>query len=179
MLIKRENRPRNNLSDVFEKRSRSRSHRKCSSRIGDINVGDTNVDAWDLILMTIVRWHTWDIIFHIRYCHQSQCHQHHITILNNTTETADEAINKHIDRGCSLKAYKSVRNRWVAHINLIWVIVYESFYLFIQYESHGVTLKLNFEIFTCMFVKLETIMKIRNRNVKGRVSPPSFMVSEK
>ena len=30
-----------------------------------------------------------------------------------------------------------------------------------------------------MFVTLETIKKIRNRNLKGRVSSPSFMVSEK
>ena len=178
MLVWRENRPSNNLSTVFKKRPHRRPHRNCSNWIGD-----TNVDI--LVLMT-----SWCFTLDIDdNCSMAYLRYHFfifvgvtnidITILNNTTETADEAINKHIDRGCSLKAYKSVRNRWVAHIDRIWVIVYESFYLFIQYESHGVTLKLNFEIFTCMFVKLETIMKFRNRKLKGRVSSPSFMVSEK
>ena len=38
---------------------------------------------------------------------------------NCATETADEAINKHIDRGCSLKAYKSTKNRLVISLNVI------------------------------------------------------------
>ena len=92
---------------------------------------------------------------------------------NFATETADEAINKHIDRGCSLKAYKSTKNRLVVSLNVIWLISYESYRM-----SHWVC-KLNIQIFTCMFVALETIAKIRNRNLKGRVSSPSFMVSEK
>ena len=57
--------------------------------------------------------------------------------------------------------------------HIVWVISYESYRM-----SHWVC-KLNTKIFTCMFVALETIAKIRNRNLKGRVSSPSFMVSEK
>ena len=49
----------------------------------------------------------------------------------------------------------------------------------LSYESYHMRILKQFGIFTCMFVTLETIKKIRNRNLKCRVSSPSFMVSEK
>ena len=146
MFIKRQNCSRDNMSAVFEKCSRCRRHRRSSLFVVDKKLR--------LSLTLFVTNKT----------------------KNFATETADEAINKHIDRGCSLKAYKSTKNRWVISLNMshiIWVISYHSYGM-----SHLVC-KLNIQIFTCMFVTLETIAKIRNRNLKGRVSSPSFMVSEK